>query len=145
MHLLLLVAHLEKGPGSTGVKYFISGTGVALSSLFVANNSSGNVRNVSLQCQSSDLSVDSVVLAFNSSGEFHEGGICYRLSSNKEHVANHCYRTGCSNVQVPGEKVCGENANIHNYGAYIYYICGHNQQGQCQRTVATPTVPPSSM
>src|SRR6218665_3724241 len=114
MHLHLLVAHLEKGPGSTGVKYFISGTGVALSSLFVANNTAGYVRNVSLQCQSSDLSVDSVVLAFNSSGEFHEGGICYRLSSNKEHVAKHCNRKGCSNVLVPGERGCGENPHIFN-------------------------------
>ena len=127
--------------------YFISGKGVTLSSLFIANDTEGNVRNVSLQCQSSDLSVDSVVLAFYNLGEFHEGGICYKssLSTNMEYVAKHCERRGCSNVQVSGERGCGHDTHLHNYGAYIYYNCNRSRQNQCQSqiTVISTTVQPS--
>jgi len=90
---------------------------------FSANDLYGNVNNVSLQCQSSDLYVDSVMWVYNNSGEANNGDVCYRVSPNTSNLKRRCEKRGCSGVYVRGAIGCGGSEHAFNYGLYVCYIC----------------------
>ena len=95
------------------------------------------MKNVSLQCQSSDLSIDSVVWVFNSSREVKKGDVCYKVLPDTKDLKRRCEGRGCSDVYVHGDSGCGGNENVFNHGLYVCYICKDRKVHKSTRI--TPT------
>src|SRR6218665_751094 len=114
---------------------------------FSANDLYGNVNNVSLQCESSDLSVDSVMWIFNSSREVNIGGVCYKVLPDTKDLKRRCERRGCSDVYVHGDNGCGGNEYVFNNGLYVCYICKHRKVPKTTNVVPTSSLfgPATSM
>lgn len=101
----------------------ISESDLIQTALFSANDLYGNVKNVSLQCQSSDLAIESVVMVFISSVEVNKVDVCYKVLPYSLDLKRRCEGRGCSGVYVHGHRGCGGNKNILSHGLYVCYTC----------------------